>query len=69
MKPISGKQLARLLEKHGWQLLRIQGSHHIYGKTGRIERLSVPVHGDRPLKMGLLHHLLRLAGLTESDLE
>lgn len=69
MKPISGKQLARLLEKHGWQLLRIQGSHHIYGKTGRIERLSVPVYGGRPLKMGLLHHLLRLAGLTESDLE
>ncbi|MCX7706456.1 MAG: type II toxin-antitoxin system HicA family toxin [Anaerolineae bacterium] len=69
MKPISGKQLARLLEKHGWQLLRIQGSHHIYGKTGRVERLSVPVHGDRPLKVGLLHHLLRLAGLTESDLE
>lgn len=69
MKPISGKQLARLLEKHGWQLLRIQGSHHIYGKIGCIERLSVPVHGDRPLKIGLLHHLLRLAGLTESDLE
>lgn len=36
MKPISGKQLARLLEKHGWQLLRIQGSHHIYGRQAAL---------------------------------
>lgn len=69
MKPISGKRLARLLEKHGWELLRIQGSHHIYGKSGHIERLSVPIHGDQPLKTGLLRHLLRTAGLTDLDLE
>lgn len=36
MKSVSGKELARLLERHGWTLLRIQGSHHIYGKTGHI---------------------------------
>lgn len=69
MRPISGKRLARLLEKHGWELLRIQGSHHIYGKPGHIERLSVPIHGDQSLKMGLLHHLLRVADLTEQDVE
>ncbi|MGQ0761543.1 MAG: type II toxin-antitoxin system HicA family toxin [Acidobacteriota bacterium] len=32
MKAISGKDFARLLERHGWSLLRINGSHHIYGK-------------------------------------
>jgi predicted RNA binding protein YcfA (HicA-like mRNA interferase family) len=69
MKAVSGKQLTRLLEQHGWSLLRINGSHHIYGKPGSVARLSVPVHGNRPLKMGLLRHLLKMAGLTESDLE
>lgn len=32
MKAVSGKELAKLLERHGWTLLRIQSSHHIYGK-------------------------------------
>jgi predicted RNA binding protein YcfA (HicA-like mRNA interferase family) len=31
MKSVSGKELARLLERHAWTLLRIHGSHHIYG--------------------------------------
>jgi len=31
MKALSGRELARVLESHGWTLLRVQGSHHIYG--------------------------------------
>ncbi len=68
MKSVSGKELARLLERHGWTLLRIQGSHHIYGKTGSVVRLSVPIHGNKPLKIGLLRHLLKMAGLEEAHL-
>jgi predicted RNA binding protein YcfA (HicA-like mRNA interferase family) len=68
MKSISGKELARTLEQNGWMLLRIQGSHHIYGKPGSIVRLSVPVHGNKPLKIGLLKHLLKIAGFTEDGL-
>jgi predicted RNA binding protein YcfA (HicA-like mRNA interferase family) len=69
MKSVSGKELARLLERHGWTLLRIHGSHHIYGKSGSVVRLSVPIHGNQPLKIGLLKHLLKMAGLQESDLD
>ena len=65
MKSLSGKELARLLEQHGWQLLRVRGSHHIYGKPNSIVRLSVPVHANRPLKIGLLRHLLKMAGIDE----
>jgi predicted RNA binding protein YcfA (HicA-like mRNA interferase family) len=46
MKSVSGKELARVLERHGWQLIRIHGSHHIFGKTGSIVRPSVPIHGN-----------------------
>lgn len=69
MKSVSGKELARLLEQRGWSLLRIHGSHHIYGKTGSVVRLSVPTHGNKPLKVGLLKHLLKMAALQESDLD
>ena len=68
MKPVSGKELARVLDRHGWALLRVHGSHHIYGKTGSVVRLSVPIHANKPLKIGLLKHLLKMAGLQESDL-
>ena len=68
MKAISGKELCRILRRDGWTLLRTQGSHHIHGRSGSIVRLSVPVHANRPLKIGLLKHLLKMAGLSENDL-
>lgn len=68
MKQISGKDLARVLERNGWTLARIAGSHHVYIKPGRIERISVPIHKNQPLKIGLLRHLLKVAELSEGDL-
>ncbi len=68
MKAVSGKELTKVLERHGWLLMRIQGSHHIYAKAGSVVRLSVPVHGNRPLKIGLLSFLLKAAELSEDDL-
>ena len=68
MKALSGKEFIRILERRGWRLLRINGSHHILGKAGSIVRLSVPVHGNRPLKIGLLRHLAKEAGLADADL-
>ena len=49
-------------------MLRVNGSHHIYGKSGSIVRLSVPIHGNKPLKTGLLRHLAKLAELTDEHL-
>jgi predicted RNA binding protein YcfA (HicA-like mRNA interferase family) len=63
VKPISGKQFAKLLERNGWTLLRVNGSHHIYGKAGNEARLSVPIHGNETLKLGLAKHLAKLAGI------
>jgi predicted RNA binding protein YcfA (HicA-like mRNA interferase family) len=68
MRPISGKEFARVLERHGWALLRVQGSHHIYGKVGSVVRLSIPIHKNQTLKIGLQRHLIKQAGLEEQDL-
>jgi predicted RNA binding protein YcfA (HicA-like mRNA interferase family) len=65
MKVISGREFARIVERRGWRLLRIAGSHHIYGKQGSIVRLSIPIHGNRPLKSGLLRHLAKLAEVED----
>jgi len=68
LKEVSGKAFARAVERQGWKLLRIAGSHHIYGKDGSIVRLSIPIHSNKPLKTGLLRHLMKQAGIEQSDI-
>jgi len=68
LKSVSGKDFVRLLEKNGWQLKRISGSHHVYAKPGNPARISVPIHGNQSLKTGLLKHLMKLAEIDESEL-
>ena len=68
MRTLSGKAFARLLERHGWRLARVSGSHHIYVRDGDVARLSVPVHGSTDLKPGLQRHLMKLAGVTDADI-
>ena len=68
MKSVSGKEFARLLERKGWILRAVRGSHHIYCKEGHTVRLSVPIHGNSSLKLGLQKHLMKLAGIDENDL-
>jgi len=68
LKTISGKKFCRLLELREWERKRITGSHHIYAKTNNPARISVPVHGNSPLKIGLQKHLMKIAGITENEL-
>lgn len=68
MKAISGKKFARLLEKRGWELKRVKGSHHVYMKSDNPARISVPIHGNNSLKIGLLKHLMKLADIEEDEL-
>jgi predicted RNA binding protein YcfA (HicA-like mRNA interferase family) len=68
VKQISGKEFASMLEENGWELKRIKGSHHVYTKPGNPARISIPIHGNKSLKMGLLKHLLKIAEIDESEL-
>jgi predicted RNA binding protein YcfA (HicA-like mRNA interferase family) len=68
VKTLSGKEMARVLERRGWNLLRVKGSHHVYGLAGSTLRISVPVHGNHPLKIGLQRHFMRLAGIPAEEL-
>ena len=68
MKAVSGKQFCKLIEGKGWELIRIKGSHHIYTKPGENARISVPVHVNTPLKIGLQRYLMKVAGIDEGEL-
>ena len=69
MKAVSGKALCKIVERQGWQLKRITGSHHIYAKVGIDVILSIPIHSNRDLPIGILKSIIKDAKLTEEDLD
>ena len=68
MRAISGKALCKIVERYGWELKRVTGSHHIYAKQDVDSILSIPVHSNRDLPIGTLKSIMKDAGLTEEDL-
>jgi predicted RNA binding protein YcfA (HicA-like mRNA interferase family) len=55
---ISGKDFIKLLEKLGFRLIRINGSHHrMKHDDGRVT--TIPVHKNEPLAKGLLRKIIR----------
>ena len=68
MKAVTGKRMAKLAEQKGWMLARINGSHHVLTKEGRIERVVIPIHGNRTLKIGLQRSLMRIIPVVEDEL-
>ena len=68
MKPVSGKRMCKLLEIKGWELARVTGSHHIYVKSGKNIRITVPVHRNKDLKIGLQKSIMKYANIQEHEL-
>ncbi len=42
---MTGKQVVKIMQQHGWKLDRISGSHHVMVKEG-LRAVPVPVHGS-----------------------
>ena len=61
---ISGKVAVQLLEKQGYVLIRIRGSHYYLRKSGSTALVVIPVHGNRDLPAGTLRAIIRQAGMT-----
>ena len=55
-----GKDAIKRLEKEGWRLDRVKGSHHIMMRDNKT--IPVPVHGNKDLSKGSLHKIAKLAG-------
>jgi predicted RNA binding protein YcfA (HicA-like mRNA interferase family) len=42
--PVRFAKIRKHLERHGWTLVRISGSHHTFTKPGELRPLVIPVH-------------------------
>ncbi len=61
---MTGKEMVRVLQRNGWKLDRVNGSHHIMVKDGK-RAVPVPVHGKKELPKGLASAILKQTGIKE----
>jgi predicted RNA binding protein YcfA (HicA-like mRNA interferase family) len=66
MKSYTPKEIAAILIAHGFELIRIKGSHHVYVNRENGKRTVLPVH-NKDLKKGTLHGILKQAGIELKD--
>ena len=62
---LSGREVVRIFESLGWEVVRQTGSHIIMVKDKEPATLSVPDH--REVAKGTLRSLIRTAGLTVDE--
>ena len=61
---MNSRDLLKLLKDQGWEVVRIQGSHHQLKHADHGHTLTVP-HPKKDLGVGLVKAILRQAGLEE----
>ncbi len=61
----SGKDMVDFLQRQGFTVVRVRGSHHVV-QRGDVYT-TVPVHGNRSLKTGTLRKILRDIDLSPTD--
>jgi predicted RNA binding protein YcfA (HicA-like mRNA interferase family) len=63
---IPGAKVVRALERAGFTVVRISGSHHVMrhpdGRT-----VVVPVHASRDMPKGTLRNILAIVGMTAEE--
>jgi predicted RNA binding protein YcfA (HicA-like mRNA interferase family) len=64
---VSGRQVIRVLERIGYQIVRQKGSHIRLRDENDPEHLPITVPDHRTLKPGLLRQILRDASLTVDE--
>ena len=60
----SGRHVLRAIQRGGFQLSHVRGSHHYLRRPDGTGLIVVPVHGNRDLPIGTLNAIQRQAGLT-----
>jgi len=66
--PLTPRQLLRILEKKGFQIDHVTGSHYVLYHPITKVRVTIAYH-TKALPKGTIHSILKSAGLTIQDLE
>ncbi len=64
---LTPRKLIQVLERNGFVLDRVRGSHHVYYNPKTKRRAVVPVHA-KDLPRGTMLEILTQAGIDKSEL-
>ena len=64
---VSGKEAVRALQRLGFRLDRVEGSHYMLLKAGHPHTVVVPVHSSQTLPKGILASIIRIARVTKKQ--
>ncbi len=70
LRTLSGREVCRILEVHGFVEVRRRGSHVVMQRrteAGTTITVPVPIHSE--LKIGTLRSIIRQSGLSRSVFE
>jgi predicted RNA binding protein YcfA (HicA-like mRNA interferase family) len=61
---ITGDEALKALQRDGWFVLRIKGSHHLLAHATKAGRPNIPIRGRQMLDPGTMASIIKAAGLT-----
>ena len=67
IRRMSAKQVEKILEQYGFQLVSQKGSHRKWRNFERKLQVIVPYHKGRDLPLGTLRNILVNANIPESE--
>ncbi len=69
LRVLSGKDVCKILERHGFIEVRRRGSHIAMQKRTRESTVTIPVPDHKELRSGTLMSIIRQSGLPRSEFE
>lgn len=66
---LSPQKVITILEKKGFVLKRVTGSHYIFAHPETKRRVTVPCHTDQEIARGTLLQILEDAGISREELQ
>jgi predicted RNA binding protein YcfA (HicA-like mRNA interferase family) len=69
LRPLSGRQICRILEQHGFVEVRRRGSHIVMQLRTKTSTTTVPVPDHPTVAIGTLQSIIRQSGLDRAPFE
>jgi len=69
MRVLSGKDVCRILSRHGFIAVRQRGSHVVMQKKLPDTTITVPVPDHPEIRIGTLMSIIRQSGIPRSEFE
>ena len=66
---LTPQKVIAILEKKGFVLKRVTGSHYIFAHPATKRRVTVPYHSNQDIARGTLIQILEDAGIKREELQ